>query len=135
MVETEVRTMASTRQLDIEVAEKVFGKRVVFIKALQGYKWDDETPIISEYPAMEEHGTTAYEDLGNVVINLVPCYSTEFEAATEVVRHMVENGWKFVLKKHGEGRYVASFEWASAGGDTIPLAICRAALMAIGEIR
>lgn len=125
--------MSPNRQLDVRVAEKIFGQKVVLVKALEGYKWDSKTPVISEYPVIEEHGVIASQNLRDVVLNLVPFYSFELDAAMEIVYYMVEKGWVFSLKKLGEDRYLATFNTATAGGDTIPLAICLAALKAVDE--
>ncbi|MGB9886879.1 MAG: BC1872 family protein [Moorellales bacterium] len=132
----------SNRQIDVEVAKKVFGKNVVFVKALSGYEFDAEAddwskPVIRNYPCVEEHGVFASVDCGaGVRFNLVPFYSFELDAAMEVICHMVQEGWQFKLRKTDDDRYVARFASedvvAEAAGDVIPVAICLAALKGVG---
>jgi hypothetical protein len=60
-------------------------------------------------------------------------YSTEIAAAWTVVEHLTPAHEPFEVLRFG-GAYRARFKWVHAGtADTAPLAICRAALLAVGR--
>ncbi|RPJ36270.1 MAG: hypothetical protein EHM35_08405 [Planctomycetaceae bacterium] len=70
-----------------------------------------------------------------------PCYSTDIAAAWLVVEKLIAKGYEFTLEDDKQG-FMCRFDWVSpvvvgwAGVEhapTAPLAICRAALAAVGQ--
>jgi hypothetical protein len=109
----------SGEELDRAVAERVMGNTLPEV-------WSDPTVGPS-------HG-----DPGGYRIGVRP-YSSSIEAAMQVVEKMRERHWCIsILNQFHEGpRWYASFEAvereAYASDDSLPTAICRAALAAIGS--
>jgi hypothetical protein len=72
---------------------------------------------------------------------LYPPYSTDMAAAWRVVEHFAADGWNISLGKgHGTAEWFANLYHPDdhpndyeADADTMPLAICRAALAALGH--
>lgn len=109
------------RELDAVVAEQVCGWTGV-------YWLDRETPVGSHKPAPAQR---------------VSNYSTDIAAAWLVVERMRLQGWHYSIDSHGAvtGNTSCGFtrgtgvdqpmEAFGAEADTAPLAICRAALLAV----
>ncbi len=116
------------REIDAQVAEKVFGKR-----------WRvDRDPVgrINNYEIYEPGYVRDWHPL--------PHYSSVIQDAWEVVEKMREKKWGLVLGLHGlfHGCNSAKFvtvdgsneqRISKAEGETVPLAICRAALSSVKE--
>jgi len=90
-----------------------------------------------------------YDSPKNEVSASVPHYSTDIKAAWEVVNWIEANRWTFILTGpeylNEEGKLVGGYKAifidsrserpaVRATADTLPLAICRAALKAVGVI-
>lgn len=81
---------------------------------------------IGAYDECEDCGTTAREGRGPE-FGCVPAFSLDINAAWDVVEWMMTKTCDFSLEKAGEAWY-ATCPLGSGGGETAPLAICRAAL-------
>lgn len=105
------------RELDAQVAEQVFDIPVV---------WVDGEPM--EADSNEGYGPT----------DPVERYSTDIVAAMDVmeeVRQLPENGGQFDLTWRHHTKWSASFgEQSYVWADTVPEAICRAALAPKGVL-
>lgn len=133
--------MKAGRELDILVAEKVLGLKVV--KTVWGKRKQYGCYSIGEPDWYDDAGAT---ELGNPL----PAYSTDIAAAWEVVEHMNNLGTKsrdayFILNKSDSGfkvsfyrrKHVGPGQWdyvayhGTVKADTAPMAICLAALKAV----
>lgn len=121
------------RALDALVAEKVMG-----------YRWRVPAGMGAElldsphgYPAALRYPDGELRDS-----SLLPHYSTDIAAAMPVLDHMAGPGFRVDIRAHGSGQYdVAWFAMNEDGSwsylaeetdcDSLPLAICRAALAAM----
>ena len=121
MVELEDRG-TSIRHLDAQVAERVFGYVNV--------QWCGDSPGDPDW-----YGEDPAFGLGRG-LRIKP-YSTDWNAAAEVIEHLRDHGaGELRLESHG-WRWVASFSGTGQPGEcgkTGPEAICRAAL-AIADAR
>ena len=101
------------RELDAEIAEKVMGRKIYIRNNQPSYKDQFEhTPI--------------------------PYYSTDIAAAMEVLKKLSNiKGYLIRLSTYkcwaGDSRWSADFTAGFAVAETAPLAICRAALKAVGH--
>jgi hypothetical protein len=102
------------RELDTLVAEKVMGWRR---KEEPSDIWCLSPPWVTRHGAL-------------VPFSQTPGYSTEIDAAWQVIEAMQAYCCDFTLEKAGSAWY-AEFIVGSAGADTAPLAICLAALAAV----
>jgi len=124
-----------SRELDAKVAEKVMGLEVY--RSRQDWM-QKGMPHIAEwaetvfYPA---YWHPEYE-LATVVSN----YSTDIKASFEVVEKLGEDGW--IVTLHRDLKWFCDLVWFTADdttwlptteADTLPEAICKAALKAVGE--
>lgn len=124
------------RELDALVAEKV-----------TGYAWERDG---DDYALMRVPGTNqcAMEiNRGERYYALLPRFSTDIAAAWEVVDAMRQRGFAFKMFRADStddsaktwaafapsGSDIVDETYAEAPDDTAPLAICRAALAAVGE--
>lgn len=125
----------SPRKADILIAEKLFGRKVEFVKVLDGYRWPDMKPDVAEYPVIIEEGTFAYYDVDGVKLNVVPNYCTDFEAAFEIVEKLVIDkglNMDIVMVSENPRSFKVCFGNVEAIGGTIPLAIVNTALKWLG---
>jgi hypothetical protein len=109
------------RVLDADVAEKVMGWTVELIVSGRDAfeEWRD--------PQGWRYGATP------------PSYSSDIAAAWQVVEHMRTRGWRFEIHELWEGwRAIfvlrATYAEYQERAESAPLAICRAALAAIGSV-
>lgn len=149
-------TMEAGRELDALVAEKVMGWTAVFRLAggniPYGFPDDDYNRDVDEH---RKHGTCGFPT--DYHREPIPEYSTDISAAWEVVEHFRQRQWTVKLVGHewyDGGRWECTLLDAldterSRALDTqrhnadkqgwdepsAPLAICRAALKAIEEVR
>ena len=118
MTRDEIINMPAGRELDVLVAEKVMGEK--------GFK-----PVIDAITEFNGFGVINRPVYGEIEFS---CYSTSIVAAWEVVEkfifqlHHGVDGYWCVLMTPEEINGQDVFE---AGGDTAPLAICRAALLVV----
>jgi hypothetical protein len=93
----------SERERDAYVCEHVMGKKVVLVKALEGYlhapdatDFDSGKPEFVAVPCIETEGCTAclmgLIDEAEYVLNVVPHYTTSHAAAYEVEEKIREAG-------------------------------------------
>jgi hypothetical protein len=67
---------------------------------------------------------------------LTKAYSTDWDAVQEVVKALHRRGWEVHLTYRPDGHWICDLEiglykgWTE-GGETLPLAVCRAALGAL----
>jgi hypothetical protein len=132
----------SPRERDVWVAEAVLGRKVVFVRALEGYDLRDAgaleraEPAFVEVPCFEEHGVTAYLTCipdEAYMLDLVPCYTTDAGAAWEIVERLREQFGGVRIEAGGApgGPYrVAVGDWVAEGA-TAAEAIAKAALLAV----
>ena len=114
-------TPSPGRELDAEVAEKVFGWKLLN-EAWGPYRWQ-----------------------GDKGRNALPAFSTSIEDAWRVVDNMSRRNFYFDIdnhyKYHAQGYWEAAFGGLSDAAhhigiaDTAPMAICLAAIKAVGENR
>lgn len=137
----------SCRERDVWVAEAVLGYRVVWVRALEGYRVQGYSargefePVVAEVPCLEEHGVVA--SLASLpeaeyVLNVVPCYTAEIEAAWEVVEHLRRRFGAVSIEAGGvpeEPSYRVAVGDCVAEGQTAAEAVAKAALLAacVGE--
>lgn len=125
------------RELDRHVAERVMGWR--WMNAPEGIPicyLVEPNKVQKGLDAGYTMGRTKYEDT-----HLVPAYSTSIEAVWPVLEQFIAKGaWAGVGGNPDEG-WCAFIEFkglellaSEATAPTAPLAICRAALAAIGEV-
>jgi hypothetical protein len=104
------------RELDALVAERVFG-------------WTECDPDARPFGAVfEEPG---YGRASNGDRRFIPTYSTDIDAAWQVVERVGERCCDFTLERAGSAWH-ADFRMGVATATTAPLAICLAALDAFG---
>lgn len=113
MTRDEILNMPAGREMDAEIIEKVFG-RILIKPRSEALK----------YP---------HTDWGSTTVNEIPHFSTDIADAWEVV-DKVPNPSQFFDCEKFEGKWTASFggQYVVAA-DTAPLAICRAALLAVSD--
>jgi hypothetical protein len=110
-------------ELDREIERRIFGRKT-------------------------ERLTSLGHRAGNIVIGethiAVPAYSTDMAAAWEIVEHLMvwaDRGYTFGSGTWPDGRRYHTARFFPRGysrawlgdADTLPLAICRAALLAVGD--
>jgi hypothetical protein len=115
--------MSPGNELDILIAEKVFGAE----------RHPDFKHLISATPPVMG---------GLITLNTVPKYSADIAMAWEVVLFMRSKGFSFAVNMSddwevefnlNDGRFLQNADTVGFGrGDTAPLAISLAALMAMG---
>lgn len=117
-----------SRELDAEVAERIFGYTL---------DWEFSDLMPDAAPCVHEL-RDEYDEWG-----VLPNYSTDIAAAWQVIDYLRErNIWLYSLEQRWSNLTRAIFEWqdpehgsrhALALEDTPMLAICAAALKAVGE--
>lgn len=118
--------MEAGRELDVLVAEKVFG----WFRYKNTWRTpSSRTERLHEFPNRPEMYFGSGEE--------VPHYSTDIAAAWQVKQEITKSGeWGFVLHNDGNGWSEAIFRHAEkvfpAEGNTDEVAICLAALKAVG---
>jgi len=152
----QVDDMPAGREMDALVAEKVMGKTVFWRKVLESYSWDHEkkkadTPNYEQVPVEDLGGAAvAYWDVGceyQYKLPIIKHYSANIAAAWEVVEKMRLTGregyWRYGVEITMFPSLVEVRLWTHGFGvgkkgaqvtraETAPLAICRAALKAVG---
>ena len=124
MTREEILKMEAGREMDCAIAEEIFGWKI--LTKIPPLIWINN-------PADKANGGYG---------NRVPHYSTDIAAAWEVVKKLVsieEEGftkWQVVIDSDGINRWIADFKddplhTTNCSAPTAPLAICRAALLAI----
>jgi hypothetical protein len=113
------------RSLDCLIAERVIGWRHT---------------CGAECPAPKCWGWVDPDGVDMLRGDDVPAYSTDIAAAWEVISEMQRRGWSFILDDMCSGKtYQCHFErertevYNVTDIETVPLAICLAALKAVGE--
>jgi hypothetical protein len=137
-------TLEAGRELDVLVAEKIFlwewwrssstGRRCLFAPGA--------IPRCSgEWFLERADGSEAL--VGDWDCWSGPHYSTAIGAAWEVVKHLIERGYSFDMGTREDFTlmmwevtlqppdFKSMEDWTGAVGETAPLAICRAALLAV----
>lgn len=129
--------MKLSRELDVLVAEKVFGAEVLHLNQPHGGRVDyvsSDNNTLNE-PIMSDHGVEGWR---------LKHYSTDISAAWEVVLHLASDGWlvETMTSEYGgtdveltcisgaRGRFYS--DCMDGALDTAPHAICIAALKAYG---
>ncbi len=126
MTRDEILNMKAGREMDVLVAKKVFGWKLVKNKGEAGGSF------------WTGHGGV----FGDMHKSQTPEYSTDIFASWEVIQKMHEMKYRYALRGHfrGSDLHIAEFDdqdWADSNplynaiADTTPLAICRAALLAV----
>ena len=135
MQRDEILSMEAGRELDALVAERVMGWGDISLHPMMDSDWWG----MPSGPATAIQGAVGWL----YTHEKVPNYSTDIAAAWEVVEAVRGRGWSLSL---GEGMsgYGDAVVWMvdfykgnriclSANGPDVPLAICRAALLAVME--
>jgi len=138
MTRDEVLAMEAGRKLDRLIAQHIMGKVCHDRVCINGEWFEVETWLeAGEDPADPWIGTMAGGGLG--------WYSTDIAAAWEVVEHLVRQGmwWAAEFYRHDDPPHDwafckpvdnrGAFRYYDARADSLPLAICRAALLAAME--
>lgn len=126
MKREEILNMPAGREMDALIAEKVMGWKLVQNQGEGGGLY------------WVGHGGV----FGDMHKNQTPEFSEDILDAWRVIEKMHENKYQYTLRGHfmGVEQHIATFDhqdWAdanplySAHGATAPLAICRAALLAV----
>jgi hypothetical protein len=127
--------LTAGRELDALVAEKVMGITPKDVRV----RGEVDTPLVrvcNESAYWREDGRHDRYQLRTHAD--AQCYSADIELAWQVVEKMLALGWYFDLRNYGT--WTAIFDrdsgspddHATDDGDSAPLAICRAALAAVG---
>lgn len=125
-----------SRELDVLVAEKVFGATITHLNQQSGWRID----YVANKPGLNEGIPTDYGYDGY----RLRYYSSEIAAAWEIVTHMLTDGWsmktissqlggtdvEFVCITGARGRFVSDL--MEGLNIDAPHAICLAALRAVG---
>lgn len=128
------------RAIDVQVAEKVMGWKWMHILAKHNGRNEDYSRLVPghTYEAFIEEPNAVWQPgiLGVRDNFSVPHYSSDIAAAWAVVEHMQALGFGWLLEPHAH-LYYCEFHrefyvkcWDSEQA-TIPMAICRAALLAL----
>ena len=141
LTKDEILAMKPGRELDALVTEKVMGLNIKLKGCVEGeaidqclFDWDPDVPCPCSY--MEKHKTNIGCEHYQPVFKR---YSTDISAAWEVAEKFhsyIENAgygekkYHVILNEFNNNGNVYQFE---AFGETAPLAICRAALLAMEE--
>lgn len=133
----------SPRERDVWVAEAVFGKTVVPVRVLEGYRLregaalEDLEPVFVEVPCVQEHGVVAYLTHmpdAEYVLDVVPYYTEDIEAAWDVVECLRKRFGRVCIEVGGApdepSCRVAVGDWVAEGA-TAAEAIAKAALLAV----
>ena len=111
MTRTEIEALEG-RALDAAVAEQVFGWR----------------------PDPRYEGIMASRMLiPDGRRDVAPCYHEDWSTIPLIVEAMERYTYAFTLQKGGH-RWYADFLWAPVCNDSAPTAVCRAALLVLGEV-
>lgn len=121
MTKNEILNMPAGREMDILVAEKVMGWTRKYVGEFGNQIWDSPSQ-------------------GAYLEDAIPNYSTDIASAWEVVEKMKEEGFQFVIgtsELFGKPvRYFVEFKKEGTAfshnrvyTDTVPLAVCRAAML------
>lgn len=124
----------TNREIDVLIAEKVFGAKVEFLDQKHGWRIDYTTD-------KEECNDPIRTDYGNDGYRLKN-YSTNLAFAWEVVDYFDKNGGAITyssMKNGGRGHFLilsylensssSRLDYVSVIGDSVPQAICKAALL------
>lgn len=125
----------------------MLGYRAVRVRVLEGHRVQGDSargefePVVAEVPCLEEHGVVA--SLASLpeaeyVLNVVPCYTAEIEAAWEVVEHLRRRFGVVCIEADGapgEPVYRVAVGDCVAEGQAPAEAVAKAALLAacVGE--
>lgn len=126
-----------SRALDALVAEKIFGHQVVFKTWAKGR--------MKSWTIGEPDYIYTADEPGGILTNVVLGYSDDWAAAGQVVAKLNQQGFCFAMKTLEDGRAHAVFSKDKymaddlengfyEAGDSAPLAICLAALKAVGAL-
>jgi hypothetical protein len=132
LTRTEILKMPAGREIDALVAQMVFG-------------WKYAAQLLfppNDHPAMIEHWAANWDEHGNP--NWLPHYSENISRAWEIVDEMCKRQFRYEVGGNfmGLGHIYAAFDneqWADgnppskAFAETVPLAICRSALLTLTE--
>jgi hypothetical protein len=143
-------TLKAGRELDAEVAKVVLKKRVTYIATEPSYvRADESSPLgfVSNFGG--KHYTRDHDWIGDDWLDIdedreLAHYSTDIAAAFAVVERMRELGWQFEIicySGRDGGFTVSAYQDAfqhpkglvDSSSDTLPEAICKCALAAVGE--
>ncbi len=117
------------RGLDTLIAEKLFGFRQMPSHNSEQFAWIP--PGVPDTGVPQSPGSLWW--LGRPLDYLVPRYSGSLDHAFEVVEKMRSDqwGWSFTLRNDMDGWQCSFGPDVLAFGDTVPLAICLAAVQAL----
>lgn len=117
MMKDEILNMPAGREIEALIAVEIFG--------WQWLPWSGNTEqkVLVQYPEQAE----SMDWWGKDVMDLVPGYSTDIAAAWDVV-YKLHN---VAINRHHVFWFCSFKGNESAQGETAPLAICRAALLAV----
>lgn len=136
------------REMDAEVARLVFQRKVEYFESWQRpyFAWSDEMPLgaVCWASKPDYYEVTGEEKAGCKKVRHIPNYSTDINAAWEVIEILRSSGHFCCVKVHSDFHYnydavLIVYRADEDGGhspdyistaDTAPLAICRAALKA-----
>jgi len=108
-------------------------------KYISNSEWNNSRgPVVAEYLDLD-YGWPPYEDAGicgGLIAHVepVPFYSADIAAAWQIVEKLIANGaTPQIYFSFGQWWVRLSGLGAAVGSETLPLAICRAALEAAGQ--
>jgi len=125
----DIRNMPAGREMDALVAEHVMGFRREKTPPDCNGEYGGEDILV---PPNIDHDTWHYPPKGRISLTFfVPQYSTDIATAWAVL----EKFRYYEIKSYPHMNVIAEVlnekEWCKATGETAPLAICRAALLAV----
>lgn len=125
MNKEEILKLPAGFDLDLLIAEKIMGWKWFHHEEASYFRRND----YSDYLIIVDK-TTGKMNVFNYPLTK---YSLDIDAAWQVVNRLFHSGYKFSLNNLAEGSWTASFSHPRNGGaevqaESVPLAICRAAL-------
>lgn len=136
MTRDEILNMPAGREMDCEIAKHVLSKEPTLVKEIEGYLFGEKITLRGDFTVRRE-----WVDAGDYTIPVdsggtdrLPGYSTDIAAAWQVVENLKHKCFYFEIDK--TQKYFCLFcddlDYAVIA-DSAPLAICRAALLAVME--
>ena len=135
--ETKIDEHEANRCLDAWVAEAVFEKRLEYHDERLPVGWDGETkePVLFTKPYwFDLDDDITYLRITDGFRGMVRSYSTSIAAAWEALDHLAKSDFAVHwIVSEGYNCSVLAADWINSTASSAPLAICRAALKAVGE--
>lgn len=151
MTREEIEHIVAGNQMDAAVAKAVMGL-VLFTATpdqkaiLNGCRVGGPYTVGGQRLPDKTYVDTGERHAWGPIVNEIPHYSTDIAAAWQVVEHLMRQDYRYVLRGNfeGNGLHWCGFDeegwadlnplWQSPLCESLPLAICRAALLTTLEV-